>query len=373
MRTLKDTNVRRPRSSRRDDLLTMFFAAWLVIGVFVDGWAHNNDKPESFFTPWHGLFYSGFAACAGWMCWQVVRHQRRGARGLAAVPVGYGLGLLGVGIFALGGVGDLVWHEIFGIEVDLEALLSPSHLTLFAGGLLVVTSPLRAAWSDPSSSSPTFGQLLPALLSATLTAAQVAFFMMSYSPWLTSAHQHAPYMVIEEQVDPRFADWFVEEVQLEGLAAILVTTLVLMVPALLLLRRWRLPFGSLTLLFGSVATLSAAIESFDTGSTFLAGLFGGVAADLLVRRLRPSPERPGAVRLFAFAAPAALWLFFFALLGLEFSVGWSVELWAGSTFMAGLAAVGASFITAPPALPAPVLASDEPRYGEVRARVPARP
>jgi hypothetical protein len=363
----------RSRLSRSEDLLTVAFAAWMIVGLFVDGWAHNNDKPESFFTPWHGLFYSGFAACAAWMCWQVVRHQRQGARGLAAVPVGYGLGLVGVAVFAAGGVGDLIWHEIFGIEVDLEALVSPSHLTLFVGGLLVVTSPLRAAWSDPSSTSPTFGQLLPALLSATLTAAQVAFFMMSFSPWLTGAHQDAPYLVIEEQVDPRFVDWFVEEVQLEGLAAILITTLVLMVPALLLLRRWRLPFGSLTLLFGSVATLSAAIESFATGSTVLAGTVGGLAADLLVRRLRPSPDRPGAVRLFAFAAPSALWLSYFALLGLEFSVGWSVELWAGATFLAGLAAVGASFITAPPALPAPMPASHDARNGEVGVRVPARP
>ena len=146
-----------------------------------------------------------------------------------------------------------------------------------------------------------------------------------------------------------------------------------MVPALLLLRRWHLPFGSLTLLFGSVATLSAAIESFDTGSTFLAGVVGGLAADVLVRCLRPSPQRPGAVRLFAFATPVGLWLSFFALLGLEFGVGWSVELWAGATVMAGLAAVGASFITAPPPLPDPGLDSAGPRYGGGRARVPARP
>jgi hypothetical protein len=344
-------NVERPQSSRRDDLLTMLFGAWLVIGVFVDGWAHNNDKPESFFTPWHGLFYSGFTACAAWMCWQVVRNQRKGARGLAAVPVGYGLGLLGIAIFAAGGVGDLVWHQIFGIEVDLEALVSPSHLTLFIGGLLVISSPLRAAWSARGRSAPTFGELLPALLSAALTTAQVAFFTMHFSPWLTNAAQHEPYLFIERELDPRFADWLVEEVQLEGLAAILLTTLVLMVPALLLLRRWHLPFGSLTLLFGSVSTLSAAIESFDTGTTFLAGVVGGLVGDLLVRRLRPSPARPAAVRIFALATPMALWLTYFGLLGLEFSVGWPVELWAGATVLAGLASAAASLVTAPPAVP----------------------
>ena len=42
----------------------MVFATWLIVGIFVDGWAHNNDKPETFFTPWHALFYSGFLATA---------------------------------------------------------------------------------------------------------------------------------------------------------------------------------------------------------------------------------------------------------------------------------------------------------------------
>jgi hypothetical protein len=52
-------------------------AGWLVGGLFVDGWAHNTrPRLESFFTPWHGLFYSGFAAAAGWICWQVWSRRR---------------------------------------------------------------------------------------------------------------------------------------------------------------------------------------------------------------------------------------------------------------------------------------------------------
>src|SRR3546814_2102438 len=38
------------------------FGIWMVVGLFLDGWAHDNNKPESFFTPWHGVLYSGFAA-----------------------------------------------------------------------------------------------------------------------------------------------------------------------------------------------------------------------------------------------------------------------------------------------------------------------
>ena len=62
-----------------------------------------------------------------------------------------------------------------------------------------------------------------------MTAA-VAFFLMPFSPFLSNAATRA---------------WLSEEVQLEGFASILLTTIVLIAPALLL-RRWRLPFGSLT-------------------------------------------------------------------------------------------------------------------------------
>jgi len=58
----------------------------------------------------------------------------------------------------------------------------------------------------------------------------------------------------------------------------------------------------------------------------VAGVVAGVAGDLLVRRLRPSPSRPGALRAVAAAVPAVLWLAYFGLLATFYSVGWSVEL-----------------------------------------------
>ena len=94
--------VSRTSLSAREELITVGLSAWLIVGLFVDGWAHNNDKPESFFTPWHGLFYSGFTATALWL---LSRYRRHGS-----IPVGYGLGFLGLALFAAGGVADMVWH-----------------------------------------------------------------------------------------------------------------------------------------------------------------------------------------------------------------------------------------------------------------------
>ncbi|MEA2704123.1 MAG: hypothetical protein QOD63_2068 [Actinomycetota bacterium] len=346
-------DITRPRASRREDLLTMVFATWLIVGIFVDGWAHNNDKPETFFTPWHAMFYSGFLATAVWMTWTVQRRRAEGATGPAAVPVGYGLGLAGVAVFAVGGVFDLVWHQIFGIEVDLEALLSPSHLVLFCGALLVVTSPLRSAWNDPASRAPGFGQFLPALLSTTLCTAMVAFMFMVFSPFLTGAMTDGPYRFAAFAIgDSNLAGWFVEELQLEGYAAIMLTTLILLAPALLLMRRWTLPFGTFTFLLGAVGTLSAGIESFDFGPAFLAPAIAGLVGDLLYRRLRPSPERPWSMRAWAAAVPAVMWLAYFALLAAFRTVGWSVELWSGVVAMSAMAGFALALCVAPPPVPA---------------------
>ena len=318
----------RPRLSRREDLLTVTYGSWLVGGLFLDGWAHNNTAVETFFTPWHFVLYSGFAVTAVWIFSRVGRHR--------AVPAGYGLGVVGVVFFAIGGVGDLIWHTIFGVEVNLAALISPSHTTLFVSGLLFLTCPLRAAWSDPQSRRrSTFAQLGPALASLTLATATVAFFFQEFSPFLSNAATTAP-----------------ASSELEGLAGVLITTAILLVPALLLLRRWAVPFGTFTVLFGVVCAMMSPIKGFDLGWTALAGLFAGLAADMLVRRLQPSPARPGAVRVFAVTVTVVMWLAYYGLLAAVYTLGWSVELWGGSTAMAALTALGLTLLAAPPQTPA---------------------
>ena len=345
----------RERSTRREDVLTVLFAAWLIGGLFVDGWAHNNDKPESFFTPWHGIFYSGFAATASWMAWMVQKRRNRGLAGGAAVPVGYGLGLVGVALFAFGGLFDMAWHEVFGIEVDLEALLSPSHMVLFFGGLLVVTSPLRAAWADPRSVAPTFRQFLPVVLSATMATATVAFFFMVFAPTLSSAMTEGPYRYISFLFasSPDNVVWMTEQIRLEGYASILLTTMILLGPALLLIRRWVIPFGTLTFLFGVVSTLIASMESFSSDLAFASAVIAGLTADLLYRTLRPGVDRPWRLRAFAAVVPPVMWLAYFALLATTSTVGWSVELWSGVCVMSGIAGFGLALLVAPPAVPVP--------------------
>jgi hypothetical protein len=344
---------RRPtahRLSRRDDAITLVLSTWLMIGLFVDGWAHSNlSELETFFTPWHALFYSGFTACAAWLGYKVIRGQEAGRRGLAAVPAGYELGIVGLVVFAVGGAGDFTWHTIFGIEQDIEALFSPTHLLLMLGIALVITSPLRAAWSEPGGrETGSLRRFLTPLMSLTLLTALVSFFFMyfsaftDYSP-VTSA-----------------ADWGGEEgpypgdiwLQVYGIANGLVTNLILMAPVLYLLKRWHPPFGSITVLFTVVAVMINAIVAFSAMVLVIPAVLGGLAADLLIRRLWPSPERPRAYRMLAVGVPLVLWTAYYLTQDIVSGIAWAPEIWTGMIVYNALAGLVLAQLMLPNRTPA---------------------
>jgi hypothetical protein len=349
----------RPRLRPGEELLTVLLATWLIVGLFLDGWAHDNvPELESFLTPWHAVFYSGFVATAGWMAWLVGRNLRRGSQGLAAVPVGYGLGLAGVGVFAVGGVGDAIWHSVFGIEADLAALLSPTHLLLFTGILLILTSPLRAAWTSDGATAPGFRAFLPVTLALTLTTALVGFFFQYLSPFLQpTAVPHARFAsfwaehgLVESAAQPGLA----QELEIRGIAALLLTSLLFVAPVLLLLRRWQPPPGTVTVLFGAVAALLGAQHNFQLWPAVVAAVAAGLAGDLLIRAWRPSPARLGAYRAVAALLPAALLGTYVAAVAVVFTLAWPPELWAGTILYGALAGLALSVLVLPPAGPSGV-------------------
>ena len=342
-----ESTAERPRTSRRDDLITALLSAWLLIGLFIDGWAHNNlEALETFLTSWHAALYSGYAATAAWMGWLVLRNMRRGLAASAAIPVGYGLGLLGAAAFGVAGVADFIWHSLLGVEVSIEALLSPPHLVLFTAGLLMATSPLRAVWASADPRTISRGRFLPPLLSLSLTTAAVAFFFQYASAFL-SRYATVP----DADSLARLPGGYVtpEASQIIGILAVLITNLILMGPALLILRRWHPPFGSVTLLFTAVGAMMASQHEFEVGVTIIAAVVGGLAADALIQVLRPSPFRPGPYRLVAAGVPAVLWATYFLLLHLQFGVAWVAELWGGTIVLAALSGLGLSLLMTPPA------------------------
>jgi hypothetical protein len=338
----------------RADMATVAFCTWLIAGLAVDGWAHVNlRRLETFFTPWHAIFYSGFLTTAAWIIWNVRRRSRGVASALEAVPAGYGLGLVGLAMFAVGGVLDMIWHIVYGIEVNIDALLSPTHLLLYAGGFLIITSPFRAAWTDPDlSTHPTLSRFLPALMSITLASALSAFMFMYLSPFLDvdMGAKRSRALVEAYGSKPGFVIYLSQR---GGIAAILFTTLLLFAPVLVILRRWRPPFGAFCIMFTAVATVVQGITAFERPWLLLAAFAGGLGTDILVARLKPYSATPARIRTFAFLAPLLLWGAYSLVVAATEGVSWRKEIWLGALFWSGLAGVGLSLLMVPPALPPP--------------------
>lgn len=313
---------------------------WFVGGVFLDGWAHNNiPQLESFFTPWHAVLYSGYGVSALLVVAIFLQGIGQGVHWRKALPAGYGLALAGSGIFLAGGLADMAWHAVFGIEASVDALFSPSHLLLALGGLMMQIAPFRAWWlSREGNTSSGLLKQLPAFISLAYVWSVLGFFTQYAHPFLqtwASAAKHGP-------ADPFYG-------QALGTLSIIVQTALLAGIVLLPIRRRALPPGALTLMFGINGLLINAMHGQPR--FVLTALAAGVCADVLYLWLRPSMQDLRQLHLFAFLLPLPLYMLYFAALAPS-RIIWSVHLWTGSIAMAGVTAWLLSFLLAPPSVPA---------------------
>jgi hypothetical protein len=82
----------------------------------------------------------------------------------------------------------------------------------------------------------------------------------------------------------------------------------------------------------------------------LAAAAGGLSADLLIRKLDPSPTRPGAVRIIAIVTPLVLWFVYFGVIIWIYDLHWPTDLWLGTVGLAGFTGALLSFLSVPPAV-----------------------
>ena len=321
-----------PQSSIKFDRLMIILVCWFVGGLFIDGWAHNHGLVDrTFFTPWHALLYSGYAANAAFLTFTFVRNHLRGQRWSEAIPDGYQLALLGAPIFAIAGVGDLVWHTLFGFEVGIEPLLSPTHLLLAFSAILIMSGPLRAAMRrDIPAESHNWTTLLPAILSMTAVLSVFTFFTSFVNPFVQTWTLQTTFDDGKEL----------------GIASVLFLAGILMGFVLVALRRWKLPVGTLTLVFTINVALMGVFN--DNYPLIPVATLAGLIADFLLWWLQPSTARPEALRLFAFSVPVIFYLCYFVPIILTVGITWKIHLWLGSCVMAGLIGLGLSYLMVPP-------------------------
>ena len=134
-----------------------------------------------------------------------------------------------------------------------------------------------------------------------------------------------------------------------GITGIELQSGILMAVIFLMIRRWQLPFGALTIVFTCNTVFLAILN--DHYALLLSGALTGFFADLLQKVLKPSPLHLEGLRIFAFTVPF-LWIgLYFLNLFLTESIQWSVHLWMGSIVIAGIVGLLLSYVGVPSRYP----------------------
>jgi hypothetical protein len=291
------------------------FGLWLVFGVFLDEWAHINvPELETFFTPWHGVLYSGFVATFLFILINSIKNKLRGKSWKNSVPKGYGLSLVGGFIFLADGLGDMIWHIIFGIEESVEALLSPTHMGLAIGGVLMILGAFRNDWYSKNKQA-----MLTTLMSVALVLG-VFTFMTQFADPLNHIYSS------KEQITEN-----VEHGQTIGIIGIYLSVAILMSLLLLTVRRWKIPFGGITLILTVHAILVAFMREMN-GFIPVAFVTGLIADSFL--KFKSIKGRN--FHWFGFLVPFIFYLGYFFVVEMEWGISWTVHLWTGSVVVAGL-------------------------------------
>ena len=254
-------------------------------------------------------------------------------------PGGYGAAAAGVVLFLASGAADFAWHTLFGIEQNLKALFSPSHLGLATGGFLILSAPFSAAWHSPERSWP---QLVPAFVSAMLSGMVAAFILQEFAvfarhglvqTYAGSAAQAAVTVPTSSSI-------------MVALGSFFVSTVVLFVPVLLLSLRWRLHAAvpAVMVLVPSVA-MQLMVAMRDAWLV-PAALVGSVLVGVVWAVVRPAPDRPGRIITAAGLAPVVFWAPYFAGVAMhDGALSFSPEIWGGTLVWTGLEMLGLAVLT----------------------------
>jgi hypothetical protein len=300
--------------------LMMPTSIWFLAGLYLDGWAHNHGKvDDTFFTPWHAVFYSGFLAVSAVLAIFAMSASIRGLLWQRDLPVAYRSAIVAAPLFAMGGLADLWWHETFGFEAGIEILISPPHLLLASSMFVICAAPART-WMAYRNHNP-----IPVILSV-LAAWSVVVFMLQYNH---------PYGII----------W--PERSVIGQTGVLVGLVSLCLHALLTtgvvlwMHDRQLPRGSITTVLVINALMIALMaDEYRFGWT---ALIAGIGIEIVqyITRNRPHASQ---IRALTIATPILLCTAYFGVIAATTTLIWPISLCISTILTATFCAYSLTFI-----------------------------
>jgi len=296
-----------------------------------------GDLTGDFLSGWHLVLYGGVTAVGLWLGIGALRHG-------PAFVVAAGCTTIGFLLLAIGGFVDALWHARFGTEANVEALVSPPHLTVFAGLAFLLASPIVVLWGRPARRLGVVPSII-ALSSAVSTVLVISLFTGFLSPLASGMTLSVGYQ------EPLVGESAIDYDQVRGLGVAVWTVALLVAAFTLILVRFRPVVGLVGISIFLCGAPAMAITDPDAIRPLVIGYAtAGLVVEVLVALLgKPTLGRVGAAVTGA-ALGSMLWASTFALLAQEDRLGWSQALWGGTIILGGL--VGA-VVGALVALPAP--------------------
>ena len=324
--------------SARERWVLVAASLWLVVGLQLDAFAHSTIPDlETFWTPWHAVMYSGIAACGVTLLWllrsrlpEVVTYRSL----LRETPSALRLPAIGMALLLVGGGIDTLWHNLFGIEKGLEIFFSPSHYLIIAGMVLVASGPaLMLAASMPSSARRIRGA--DAVL-VTISAALASIPVHIYTVHVSALESP---MLGTGTVEPGTLS--IDALMVHGYVG---STVLLLIPILLIARRWQLPVGAPTVL----VTVPALVMALVLGQGLAPWLpvtviVAAAVVELATRLSAPLFRRLASDTrwlLLGLVAPTAVWA---TVLGVG-GTTWNLHMVSGVLALAGLTGAGTAFV-----------------------------
>jgi len=339
---LKTAQGNRTRSGGFRDMVTELLGLWLLLAVFLDGWAHLNVPGlETFFTPWHAALYSGMLATAVWTAVVIWRNRAPGQPLAHAAPPGYRGTAVGVILFGTAGALDLLWHETLGLEVSLDALVSPTHLLLGFSLFLILGTGVRSARAASHAGNPTW---TPAAMFAVVLMTGLGAFFLVYASAFVRPGPTALFAPVPVGTPGRLQ---AELPVVVSLVSYLLTTALIIAPFLYTLAAARRPLrGVVTMLVVAAAWLPVVMVGVRP--TAVAGAAGAtlaaVVVDLLLTRV-PAVWLGRRLPAVTAGIAALVWTGQLVAYAVADGIRWPVSLWLGAVVLSAAVAAGLAVVS----------------------------
>lgn len=323
-----------------------------VFGLLIDTYFHfhaMSGSLETFFTPWHLILYSSSLFLGILLLYPAAKeyHQSKTKKFFSffnMVPKGYKIALIGILLFYLGGIGDLLWHELIGIEIEISAIFSPSHLLVLISAFMVVSGPFLSAWGK-SKDLNGWKDHFPMIISITAIIFVLFSFTIPFNPWTNQIALDS--ILIRDSLEVinigayDSSHWIRNTFESLGLASILIYSITLIMIILPMILKFRkLPTGSIFFILG----VYLSIVSAGSHNYFL--LPGALLAPLIIEGAKkvygPSIESPKNTRIFSFLFGFIIFGVYMANVVLLNKTYYTIHMIIGTPFLAGAIAFLAS-------------------------------